>query len=121
MNIMIFGDMQLGVVVGLSLAFCTQGNGIDPGPSRWIFVMKKINNGHAAKGSRVIHENILQSRISPSPVCEQGKRSYSTVKDEVPRHSRRRDEGEIGIHPQLGKSLSFIYCRLSMFLSRIYV
>ncbi|GFU24508.1 hypothetical protein TNCV_2264671 [Trichonephila clavipes] len=30
-------DGRLGVVFGLSLAFCTQGCGFDPSPSRWIF------------------------------------------------------------------------------------
>ncbi|GFY15195.1 hypothetical protein TNCV_1570081 [Trichonephila clavipes] len=33
-------------VVGLSLAFCTQGCGFDPGPSRGIFMMQKIDSGH---------------------------------------------------------------------------
>ncbi|GFV16514.1 hypothetical protein TNCV_4785761 [Trichonephila clavipes] len=32
-------------VVGLSLVFCTQGYGFDPGPSRWIFMMQKIDSG----------------------------------------------------------------------------
>ncbi|GFW54029.1 hypothetical protein TNCV_3828371 [Trichonephila clavipes] len=36
----------LGSVVGLSLAFCTQGCGFDPGPSRWLFVMQKIDSYH---------------------------------------------------------------------------
>ncbi|GFU63740.1 hypothetical protein TNCV_3321371 [Trichonephila clavipes] len=37
---------RLGGVVGLSLAFCTQGCGFDHGPSRWIFMMQKIDSGH---------------------------------------------------------------------------
>ncbi|GFT33880.1 hypothetical protein TNCV_4383691 [Trichonephila clavipes] len=32
-------------MVSLSLAFCTQGCGFDPGPSRWIFMMQKIDSG----------------------------------------------------------------------------
>ncbi|GFX49282.1 retrotransposable element Tf2 protein type 3 [Trichonephila clavipes] len=37
----------LGGIVGLSLAFCIKGHVFDPGPSRWIFMMQEINNGHA--------------------------------------------------------------------------
>ncbi|GFX70598.1 hypothetical protein TNCV_875721 [Trichonephila clavipes] len=37
---------RLGGVVGLSLAFYTQGYGFDPGPSRWTFMMQKIDSGH---------------------------------------------------------------------------
>ncbi|GFY20803.1 hypothetical protein TNCV_1120371 [Trichonephila clavipes] len=40
---------QLSGVVGLSLAFCTQGCGFNPGPSRWIFLMQRINRGHAVR------------------------------------------------------------------------
>ncbi|GFV42200.1 hypothetical protein TNCV_3164311 [Trichonephila clavipes] len=36
---------RLGGVVGLSLA--TQGRGFDPGSSRWIFMMQKIDSGYA--------------------------------------------------------------------------
>ncbi|GFV05126.1 hypothetical protein TNCV_223401 [Trichonephila clavipes] len=32
------------VVDGLLLAFCTQGCGLNPGPSRWIFMMQKIDS-----------------------------------------------------------------------------
>ncbi|GFV11306.1 retrovirus-related Pol polyprotein from transposon 17.6 [Trichonephila clavipes] len=39
-------ECRLGGVVGLSLALCTQGCGFDPGPSRWIFLMQKIDSGH---------------------------------------------------------------------------
>ncbi|GFU57584.1 hypothetical protein TNCV_3637421 [Trichonephila clavipes] len=38
----------LGGMVGLSLAFCTQGCEFNPGPSRWIFMMQKIDSGHVA-------------------------------------------------------------------------
>ncbi|GFU01805.1 hypothetical protein TNCV_1523111 [Trichonephila clavipes] len=37
---------RLGGVVGLSLAFCTQGCGFDPAPSWLVFLMQKINSGH---------------------------------------------------------------------------
>ncbi|GFU21364.1 hypothetical protein TNCV_2434781 [Trichonephila clavipes] len=39
---------QLGGVVDLPLDFCTQDCGLDPGKSRWIFMMQKIDSGHAA-------------------------------------------------------------------------
>ncbi|GFS70893.1 hypothetical protein TNCV_2719751 [Trichonephila clavipes] len=35
---------RLGGVVGLTLAFCIQGCGFHPGPSRWIFLMQKIDS-----------------------------------------------------------------------------
>ncbi|GFY12449.1 transposable element Tc1 transposase [Trichonephila clavipes] len=37
---------RLGSAVGLSLAFCTQGCGFDPGPSRWNFMLQKIDSVH---------------------------------------------------------------------------
>ncbi|GFU12005.1 hypothetical protein TNCV_3265911 [Trichonephila clavipes] len=40
---------RLRGVVGLSLAFCIEGCGFDPGPSRWIFMMQKIDIGHAVR------------------------------------------------------------------------
>ncbi|PRD36622.1 UNVERIFIED_CONTAM: hypothetical protein NCL1_08099 [Trichonephila clavipes] len=55
---------RLGVAVGLSLVFCTQGCRFDPGPSRWIFMMQKIDSGPGRMIIRHIH--IVRAQVPPS-------------------------------------------------------
>ncbi|GFX81849.1 uncharacterized protein TNCV_2570491 [Trichonephila clavipes] len=58
---------RLGGVVGLSLAFCTQGCGFDPGASRWIFMMQKIDSVHIVC--------IVRAQVPPSRE-ETGRQNY---------------------------------------------
>ncbi|GFV15508.1 hypothetical protein TNCV_4835341 [Trichonephila clavipes] len=48
-NIFYSSISRLGGVVGLSLAFCTQGCGFHPGPNRRIFMMQKIDSVHVTR------------------------------------------------------------------------
>ncbi|GFV00032.1 hypothetical protein TNCV_4057051 [Trichonephila clavipes] len=54
----------MGGVVGLSLAFCTQGCGFDPGPSRWVFVMQKIDSGHILEREKEREDIIKPGEIA---------------------------------------------------------
>ncbi|GFX65556.1 hypothetical protein TNCV_5082921 [Trichonephila clavipes] len=47
-----------GGVVDLSLAFCTQGCGFDPGRIRCIFVRQKIDSVHVVR--------IIRAKVNPS-------------------------------------------------------
>ncbi|GFY30790.1 down syndrome cell adhesion molecule-like protein Dscam2 [Trichonephila clavipes] len=43
-------------MVGVSFTFCALGYGFDPGPSRWIFMIQKIDSGHVKVDSDDIQE-----------------------------------------------------------------